>query len=359
MFSVEEIKSRTLIWWYKQKDYIEFDLPFQRKKGVWTESDKAFLIDSILNDYDIPKIYLVSYNYPGAKPPKDGVKYAAVDGKQRLNAIFEFIEDKYPLSRNFILEQDPLIDISGMKYSEISQKYPDIAQKIDIFNLQIMSIVTDEEGRINALFIRLNKNNKPLTGAEVRAAYVGEAADQIARISKHKFFSENISFSIKRGQEKNAAAKLLITEFMGGATDTKKKNLDQLFDVSNADTRMIKSSADRVIKVLDFMSNVFLKDDNLLKNSGILPLYYWFCKQNVDHNPSSLKVYLDHFEMERVLNLKGVGVENFIFRQKDLSLYNLQARNINDQKSFEIRYAILSENYNVYDRRMSIRHQID
>lgn len=43
-------------------DVININPEYQRKGGVWTRQKKQLLIDSILNDYDIPKLYFHYYN---------------------------------------------------------------------------------------------------------------------------------------------------------------------------------------------------------------------------------------------------------------------------------------------------------
>ena len=40
-----------------EKDEINISPEYQREGGVWTKEKKQLLIDSILNDYDIPKLY--------------------------------------------------------------------------------------------------------------------------------------------------------------------------------------------------------------------------------------------------------------------------------------------------------------
>lgn len=40
-----------------EKDFINTHPDYQRKGEVWTLQKKQLLIDSILNDYDIPKLY--------------------------------------------------------------------------------------------------------------------------------------------------------------------------------------------------------------------------------------------------------------------------------------------------------------
>ncbi len=62
-----------------------------QRKLVWTESEKARLIESILSGFPIPLILLAE------RPRTEGAgKYEIIDGVQRLNAIFSFIENAFP-----------------------------------------------------------------------------------------------------------------------------------------------------------------------------------------------------------------------------------------------------------------------
>ena len=68
---------------------LEMDPPYQR--GLeWSLSDKQLLIDSILKDLDIGKFVFVQNPYKENDPG-----YTVLDGKQRLNAIQEFYEDRF------------------------------------------------------------------------------------------------------------------------------------------------------------------------------------------------------------------------------------------------------------------------
>src|SRR5688500_13209860 len=60
-----------------------------QRKLVWTVAEKQNLIDSILKDYSLPLFLLAE------KPHPDGGGksfFEIIDGMQRLNAIFCFIE---------------------------------------------------------------------------------------------------------------------------------------------------------------------------------------------------------------------------------------------------------------------------
>ena len=59
---------------------LELDPPYQRK-SVWTYKDKQFFLDTILNNYPCPAVYLQKEN------TDRGPLYNVVDGKQRLSTM--------------------------------------------------------------------------------------------------------------------------------------------------------------------------------------------------------------------------------------------------------------------------------
>ena len=65
------------------------DNPVYQRDYVWTLTDKLKLIDSVFNGREIGKFVFVRYDYPD--------NYTEVlDGKQRINALFEFCTSKFP-----------------------------------------------------------------------------------------------------------------------------------------------------------------------------------------------------------------------------------------------------------------------
>src|ERR1039457_2428108 len=101
MFRIRPNEARTISWWYGQRDVIETEPPYQRRGNIWTKDAKAYLIDSILNDFDIPKFYLADFSYIDTSLNVAGTQYAIIDGKQRFEAIFDFYNNDVVLSPNF------------------------------------------------------------------------------------------------------------------------------------------------------------------------------------------------------------------------------------------------------------------
>ena len=81
---------------FNYKDQIDPKPQYQRGP-VWKLPKKQLLIDSIINRYDIPKIYL---RYVGDKSP---YKYEVADGQQRLRSIWEFFNDEIIPSERSVL----------------------------------------------------------------------------------------------------------------------------------------------------------------------------------------------------------------------------------------------------------------
>jgi hypothetical protein len=101
-----------------------------------------------------------------------GTQYAVIDGKQRLGAIFDFFDNKLRLAKDFEWTQNLDLSLSGLSYKDLLQNQPRAASKFANYNLSVMRVITDDEAKINELFVRLHRS-KPLTGAETRNAMGG------------------------------------------------------------------------------------------------------------------------------------------------------------------------------------------
>ena len=108
-------------------------------------------------DYPAPAIFLfTSIAESGA------TTYQLVDGEQRLETIFRFVEGKFPVG-----DRSPLERLRG-KYFEGLEK----EQKIAFFeyDFSVEYLPTNDEQIINGMFDRLNRNMVKLTAQELRHA---------------------------------------------------------------------------------------------------------------------------------------------------------------------------------------------
>lgn len=151
--------------------------PYQRKP-VWTNRQKAYLIDTIIKKYHIPEIYV--HRVTNA----DGQSiYNIVDGQQRVRSILEFLDGEFSLSEEF-----------NPEYTDYDfQELPDDI-KTHIFNytLYVREITDASEDEVRNLFKRMNVNVVPLNPQELRhATYSGEFISLMEKIAEDEFWAEN------------------------------------------------------------------------------------------------------------------------------------------------------------------------
>lgn len=348
-FQIRAFEQKTLSWWKSRRNQIDMDPPYQRRGRLWSPADKAYLVDSILNGFDIPKIYIADFTWGDSKLNKRRLPYAIIDGKQRFEAIFDFFDGHLVLNRDFEYRPDPSINVGGLGYRDLQRMYPSIAEEFDNYNLHIMSVYANSEEPIDELFVRLNRS-KPLTGAEIRNAMGGPIPGMLREIREHEFFKENVRFSVTRGQDLNAAAKFLYCEFKEALQETKKSTLDKFVEAAksvDSDERSeLELAARHVLDVLRDMASIFLPRDNLLSSAGIVPVYYWFVRNLAEAQQHRVRSFLVAFEEGRQTNRKLLHDQpNSSDIDAELVEYDNYNRSTNDQLSHEGRYRILIKRF--------------
>ena len=147
------------IAWFKDlyiRGLLNLEPPYQRR-SVWTQSFKDYFIDTLLLQYPAPTIFLYE------EISNDGVtKYNVVDGKQRLITIFEFYENKFPVSETAIISEN-----RGSFFNDLSS---DVKTNFWSYSFSVEYLPTKDETIINNIFDRINKNVAKLTSQELRHA---------------------------------------------------------------------------------------------------------------------------------------------------------------------------------------------
>ncbi|HET7030041.1 MAG TPA: DUF262 domain-containing protein [Candidatus Limnocylindrales bacterium] len=147
---------------------IDDDPPYQRPGDRWDVARRQRFIDSLLNGYDVPKIYL--HDLRGREPTK---VYAVVDGKQRLHALWAFLDGSFPLAADFELRGDPHPAAAGSAPPRAGMRFGDLdpAWRRALLATRLSVVLIQDAGvdEIDELFLRLNEG-VPLTPDELRAA---------------------------------------------------------------------------------------------------------------------------------------------------------------------------------------------
>lgn len=337
----------TIMRLYSEKDEILLDPVYQRMGGVWTPEKKQLLIDSILNDYDIPKIYLHAFSREQKK--SDGYSYAVIDGRQRMETIWSFIEGKFALSDDFKYQHDETINLAGLGYADIAKEYPKVKIIFDSFVLPVIAIETDDLDLIEDMFCRLNEAT-PLNAAEKRNAIGGLMVNAIREISNHEFFTRCVAFGNRRYQHREVAARMLLVEEtlknFGKLIDTKKEYLDALARNYRTQNPEITSTLfNNVTEVLNFLANTFLDSDELLRGQGNMIVYYLVGKSAMTTGNKAAFSRRNIIDFrDRVKENRLRAEENYSDASFELLEYDrLTQQGTNDASNIKERVRVLSE----------------
>jgi len=344
-FTVYELAQSTTLMLYLDRSKYCLDPPYQRFSDVWTLAKKQLLIDSILNGFDIPKLYFI-------EGPLDeecrGHKYAVVDGKQRLGAIWDFMDDKFPLAEDFLYREDLGIKAGGLRYSELAEKYPRLRARFDSHRLSVVVIKTNDIEILEEMFSRLNEG-EPLSAAEKRNAMGGPIPPLVRDLSKHPFFTEKLHFSNKRGRHWELATKFLFFEDRNGIADTKREYLDRFVlrwkekerksrQGARADARVLYEASE---KVLDELSKIFGNGDGLLRATGMVILYYLLARETSRMKVKLSRAALEEFEEVRRKN-REIAKEDVAQAEWELLEFDRLSQSLNDASALKFRLGVLS-----------------
>jgi len=274
-FTISNLQDASILALNDMRDVIQIDPPYQRVGGVWSDSKKKLFIDSLLNKYDVPKFYfhILTGKYAHRK-----YEYAIIDGRQRLEAIWEFVNGDFPLSNDFVYLEDTSIKAAGLTFKELAKEFPRLLTRFNSRSLAVMVVAADDIDFIEDMFSRLNEA-VPLNAAEKRNAFGGPLPKITRRLADHQFFPTRVSFSNSRYRHIDTATKFLYLaknliedqEF----ADTKKASLDDFFK-SNVDSepRIFREWVSATNRVMSAMAQTFVAGDTLLKSPGTTTVYF-------------------------------------------------------------------------------------
>ena len=332
---------------YTDWDAIIKDPPYQRNGDIWSLEKKQLLIDSIINRYDIPKLYFHKYSREEAK--QIGKLYAVIDGRQRLETIVQFLEDAFPLGEDFIYLEDPTgVSPAGMNCSELTKKYPRIKSRFDAFSLPIVAVETDDLELIEDMFSRLNEA-VPLNAAEKRRAIGGDMVKAIDDVSEHPFFTRKVKFTNKRYQHKEAAVRLLfLADCLRGSkvVDTKKPYLDQFAVIyKRGRYSEVESLKNEVTQILSRLTPVFVDKDPLLVTQAVVPIYTFVYQRLETKGRTNLlaRTKLEQFSEDRTRNRENAELDIRRASFELLEYDRLSQQGTNDASSIRERWRILEQ----------------
>lgn len=305
MFKIFQ-EAKPIKWIYNQRSTIDFSPTYQRRGRLWKKSQKQLLIDSILNELDIPKFY---FQFMPPVINNTHYNYAIIDGKQRIETILGFIDNEFPLSDQFVFLDCSLTqqfgDISGKYFSELEKAVPALIARFWQYELNIVFMDTTAPDIINELFVRLN-SGVPVSTSEKRNANGGALSEKIQELCDSSlFFTKKIRIANRRFAHNDLALKLLMLET--GEWDLTQKSVDKFLH-DNRDFYSCRIAFENFKHNVNQIAEVFEDRDNLLSKKNIIITLYTV----LPYIPvNKMRLFMQYFEDYRtVAQLEGNIADN-------------------------------------------------
>jgi hypothetical protein len=235
---------------WQEAGRLEVRPDFQRRE-VWSDAAKIMLIDTILRDVPMPKMFL--WNELVNKSTHRRV----IDGQQRILAILGFLSDKFKLDSPYTGPHH------GKFFSELSDTDQ---ERILHYKIDFNEAIGFSEAEVREVYSRVNKYSMPLNRQELRRAdYPGSFLDLATELALDDFLDENRVFSI--AQRRRMGDVEFVSELLAGALEgpqDKKGDLDYFYvKYAKWDTGAQEEIRKEFRAAVSDMTNIFADDISL------------------------------------------------------------------------------------------------
>ena len=151
---LEQYRIADFLEWHQERK-LTLNPHFQRG-SVWTPAARVYLIDTILRQLPIPKIYLrTTIDLLSKRSVRE-----VVDGQQRLRAIIDFSENKFLLTKR-------AAEFEGLKFSTLHEEQQ---QAFLSYPIAVDQLLNASDDLVLEVFARLNSYSVSLNEPEKRHA---------------------------------------------------------------------------------------------------------------------------------------------------------------------------------------------
>lgn len=280
---------------------------YQRNPKLWKPADKQRLIDSILADIDIPKIYLNEISKG---------QYEIVDGQQRLYAIWGFIANEYKFA------SEDFEELNGKAFDEFPQKYREIILN---YKLQFTIIKNATDDYLKTLFLRLQLGLLLVAGEKLKAES-GAMRDFIfGKMVKHPFI-DKINIPNRRYAKQALCAQICINSFSRAKlktfSRTRYEDLYYFFreyrEITETEKKLFNERCQHIINILDVLDKNFKDDAKNLRNRSFVLSIYLFVEDLYE---------VDKKELEKAMPLMVPFAMKILKRLKEEAKLGIRRQN--------------------------------
>ncbi len=261
---------------------IDLDADYQREV-IWSRKQQLELLDSIVKDIDIPKVYLVKVT------DSTQFDYECIDGKQRMTTLLNFIKPDPN-------ERSPLtVEVLGKNYTyqQLKSKHPTIVKDIDDYELSftIYEPFHDDGEFIRLIFRRLQLGVR-LNSGELLKTRTGTIRDFIYKeIGNDGPFLRHSNLSLKRFSRPFTLAQICINSFAkantGEFTRARYDDLSEFFE-ENHDLDKGDENLLRIRNVLTEMDKAFGTSATIISSRAVAISAYLFSEELFENGKDDL-----------------------------------------------------------------------
>jgi len=239
----------------QDQGHLNLEPGFQRK-SVWTMSDRRRFIQSVLEGYPVPSIFLY-------RREENGIPiYDVLDGKQRLETIFMFAKVK-PFARwTFDVKFEFPEDGEWYWWDWKNLEKHERTGNFLTYKMQVAEVSGDLADIVD-LFVRINSTGKPLTSSEKRHArfYTSPFLKESLRLAKR-----HRQFLMKQGVIRAAAVDRmkdvelvseLIASIVAGGPIHKKQAVDRAIGNTSIHAKTLEKATKEFSATLRAMKLMF------------------------------------------------------------------------------------------------------
>lgn len=162
---------------------IDLQPGFQRRER-WSTEKQSALVESFLLNVPVPPVYLAE---------EEVGTYSAIDGKQRLKAIADYISGRLALKK-----LDRLTEAEGLRFGDLPVEISN-ALRLRPF-LRVVTLLKQTDPLLKfEVFLRLNKGGEALNPQEIRnVAFRGTLNDTIYQLAESPFLQAQLKITSDR-----------------------------------------------------------------------------------------------------------------------------------------------------------------
>lgn len=277
---------------------IDLDADYQREK-IWSREDQLKLMDSIIQNIDIPKLYLARVK------GSENFDFECIDGKQRMATLLDFFKPEQG-------GRGPLtVTVAGERYTykQLKAELPRLARKIEAYRLTfVIYPEIDDEDFLREIFRRLQLGVR-LNSGEMLKTHTGTIRDFVYKeMGKQAPFLRNTNLSEKRFSREFALAQICINSFSlsktGEFVRARYNDLEEFFkEQYNLDRR--DENLTRIRKVLAVMDGCFGSSAKTISSRAVAVSAYLFTEGLYTEDKEDLMEQFADFYVEFLEHIKS------------------------------------------------------